>query len=576
MLLKLKNWLKSLKIKPVSLLLFGILLMIFIANSLYASYPDEFDNILGGKFILHGSLPYVGFFSHHGPLAYFLSAILVLIGGVSFVHFRILSAFFFTGLFIFFYYCYRRVLHRFSPLGYWIFAFLTSVAAIYFWGQMFLADPLSGYLLIPAYLIVFYKLYFEERFNTFELLVVSLSTFFSVINSMTYAYAGLALYTVMAIYFLKSEGLFGGQIFRVNNLLKIIKFVLIFALPYALFLLYLLVTRSVGDFIYDAVNYNQRYYIYNYPRAPGVTTINPIRYAIVIFNDFFNNFHQAVSGILSFNPRFPMTHTLVLTDLVLLAWLAYRRKVLLAVFVLVILVYVNARGNPAEIKVTDYQTSVYFILSILNFGLLVEIFRSEFNHIKDAVPRVLFGILAVGVIVYWFFGAMFIFSENWRVTYDRYMGYFPLVYDRPLVAPIVNTITTPDDYCWVGPFEFEEMLYLRCKLPSKYDWILPQFGGIDLIKQRIIADYTKNSAPVIVFRRDYSAFGASSDFNGFFVSFLDHNYVRLKEIPGWKNYHFRSAKLKDFHPDDDFNFRKDVAVDLAQKLAAADYITSSK
>src|ERR1051325_10801956 len=58
-------------------------------TTLQGFYPDEYDNILGGWYILHGRLPYVGFFTHHGPAAYFVSSIVLLFSGHSFVSFRV-------------------------------------------------------------------------------------------------------------------------------------------------------------------------------------------------------------------------------------------------------------------------------------------------------------------------------------------------------------------------------------------------------------------------------------------------------------------------------------------------------
>ena len=49
---------------------------IFILDAFHESYPDEFDNISGGWLILHGTLIYKNFFTHHGPFPYFLSSFL--------------------------------------------------------------------------------------------------------------------------------------------------------------------------------------------------------------------------------------------------------------------------------------------------------------------------------------------------------------------------------------------------------------------------------------------------------------------------------------------------------------------
>jgi hypothetical protein len=50
-----RNWLKI-------LYLFSFFAILF-ANTFHEEYPDEYDNIVGGKLIVHGILPYTGFSS---------------------------------------------------------------------------------------------------------------------------------------------------------------------------------------------------------------------------------------------------------------------------------------------------------------------------------------------------------------------------------------------------------------------------------------------------------------------------------------------------------------------------------
>jgi hypothetical protein len=536
-------------------LIFFILLIffIFVANALYGTYPDEFDNILGGKLILQGHLPYRDFFSHHGILAYYLSAVLVAVGGISFVRFRLLEAVFFLLYFSLVYFVFQKRVRGFAANYFLGFLLALALSMTYFWGHMFLADPLSGYLLLPAYGLFLLKTYLQEKLETVDLWLISLFCAGAVLNSTTYLYAAgvLALFTIIS-----SQ--------------KIIKAAVIFAVPYLFFGLYLLITGSLSDFLFQAVDYNRKYYIYNYPRPEGSTAFNPVRYAVVLFNDFLNNFQGAASGIFTgVNFRFPLTHVLALGNIVFFTLLAIRKKFLLLAFCFLLLVYINARGNPAQISVKDYQTSVYFIFSLFNIMAFFSFLPGYLKSADQPFLKHLSAFLGIILTIYVFFGGFFILEEFWRPLYNRYMGIFPLIYDRPAAAPILNRVLTKDDYCWVGPFEFEEMFYLNCRLPSKYHWILPQFANIEKIKEEILADYERTKPPIIVFRRDYSAFGQSSAFNEFFVRFLDENYTRLK------GYKFKDPKQKDFNFDDDFNFRKEVAPVYFQKLLELGYLTPS-
>lgn len=566
---RLRTYLSSFDWKKI--LPWVILLTIFLANGLHATYPDEFDNILGGKLILAGKLPYTGFFSHHGPLAYYLSAGLVFLGGQSFVHFRLLSAIFFLGLFAVYYLIIVHRLPKIDTRFFWAFAFLTALAAIYFWGQMFLADPLSGFLLIPAYLVVFYRTYFREILKRKDFWIVSIFSALAVINSQSYLYAAVVIYAVATIHQWTQRG--AGLRHWGQALKELFLESIVLLIPYLFFFVYLVLTGSLGNFLNQAVEYNQRYYIYNYPRpAGGSWQINPIRYAIVIFNDFQANFQLALSGVFSFNPRFPLTHTLIVSDVILLVWLLYKRRPLTALLVIGSLIYVNARGNPSQINPKDYQTSVYFMLSILNFALGADLLVREVNKLTDSMARTVFTLLTLMLGVYWLYGALSIFSYHFQIDYNRYMGTYPLIYDRPVVAATVNAVVSADEYCWVGPFEFEELFYLKCRLPSKFHWILPQFANIPAYQKQIIDDYSKNKPKIIVFRRDFSAFNLSPDFNLFFVKFLNSNYVRLADLTQYKDYRFPDQKIVDFHPNDDFNFERQSAPQIIDQLIALGYI----
>src|SRR3989344_2656306 len=69
---------------------FVLLFFLFLVNSVHESYPDEFDNILGGWYSLKGQLIYKDWFTHHAPIAYWTASLVEIFSGQSFVKFRIL------------------------------------------------------------------------------------------------------------------------------------------------------------------------------------------------------------------------------------------------------------------------------------------------------------------------------------------------------------------------------------------------------------------------------------------------------------------------------------------------------
>lgn len=547
----------------ITFLAFLVTFAILLINSIHASYPDEFDNIFGGWLINHGTLPWKGFFSHHGAMGYFLAGIITIFSGQSFVRFRLLSVIFFLALLSV---SFRVLSKRDNYQGkfFLIYMLVLALAATYFWGHMFLADNLCGYFLIPAYGILFLQIFWGKTLSRTELILISFFSSMAALVSPTYLYAVAVIIGTTFVYYFKNN-------FKISNFFY---FWTIFLTPYLLFALYLVITGSLSNFYFQAITYNQKYYIYNYPFPPGSTTINPIRYAVVIFNNFFNNYRTLLLQVKDYNFAFPFNLTVAISSVGLWIYLLVKRKYLLVLLSFFTLVYATARSNPLQSQVTDYQSAVYFMLSFFNASFLLFNLWTELtqDNTKSNSVRPLYWFTFLLLGIYWFFNIAFLFSQFWGMTYSRYMGTMPLIYDRPKVAPAVNLIVPRQNYCWVGPFEFEEMLHLNCKLPSLYIWILPQFAGIDKVKQEILADHAKNKSDVIVYRRDYTAFFQGPEFSSFFNAFLDKNYIRLKDIPGYNGYHFTLPDTGNFHPDEDFNFAPDKAIDMAAKLKSAGYI----
>ncbi len=548
-----------------AIIFWAIILLLLILNSLHATYPDEFDNLLGGKLLLAGILPYRDYFSHHGILSYLISASILPFSGISFVHFRLLFAGALTGLAITSFVTIRKAIPKEGLI--WIagFLILLAVSATYFWGNMLLADTLSSYFLIPAYLLLFWKFFRGNQLKTGDLITISVFTFLAVLNSPTYLYA-VAVFIVAAFWyqmqFVKRPWL------SKINLQGLVLFGIIFAVPYVGFIIYLLLTKSWSSFYFDEIVYNRNYYIYNYPRPAWSTSFNPVRYAVVIVNDFVNATQTALVSIKTIDLRYPLTGTFAFVNLSLVAFLLVKKKFLLVLTIVMTLAFVNARGNPADIKATDYQTAAYFVLTLANGALLGYLFTNFLDKISNYFIRSVITTFGVIVVFLGIFSVIFLGGEWWRLNYNHYMGTAPLIYDRPAVAPLVNSLVPTDQYCWVGPFAFEDMFYLQCKLPSTYTWILPQLAGIPSVRDQIISDFSKNKPQVIVFHRNFFVFGQGPKYLTFFDDFLNRNYVLLNQIPGYTNYVFTSEKMGDFTPDSDVNFRRDLAGKFAAELLA--------
>lgn len=499
-------------------------LFLFLANTIHESYPDEFDNILGGWYIIHGKIIYKDFFTHHDPFTYYLAGIIELISGRSFVAFRYVYALFLF-LFTFGSYAYLKNSIKSASIKFYLaFILVFGIGATYFWGHMLLADNLAAILLTPVFALVFIKSFYRQQFTIKDYTFISILTSLTLLSAVTYFYLIFVLMLYLSLHYLFSINFSSKKFFSKNTG----KLILIFIAPYLLFLIYLLITASLKDYFYDAITFNQKYYIYNYPRPEGSTDINPIRYAIVIAQNFQDHFSSLLIQAKSFNFSFPFNISLAVGSASLIIFLLIKKRFDLALLLWVILTFANARSNPLTSSETDYQSSVYIMISIFVICFFISEVYEELKKDIDYPKKLILSSMLLIVGIYGLFNFTFLVRKFSEKTYDKFMGFQATIYDRPRIAPIVNSLVAPADYAWIGPFEFEELFYLNAQIPSKYMILLPAFGSAPEIQQKMLSDFQKNPPKIIYFDKRFFILGRSPEmYAQFFLDYLNKNYITL-------------------------------------------------
>lgn len=502
-----------------------ILYLVFYANALHERFTDEFDNILGGMYILQGKLPYTGFFSHHGPFAYFLGAFVALFSGDSFVRFRIVYSVVLFLITLSGYYFVRKSLGELTSRFYLGFMVVYAVASTYFWGHLFVADSLSAILLAPVLAILLVKPLKKQALTLSDFFVISFFSAAAVLTSLTYSYLIAGLYGFSLLYYF----VVNRPNHKLFNLKSLYPFIVL-GIPYAIFLLYLVITGSLMEYIRQSIIFNQNYYIYNYPRPEGATnlTINPVRYAVIIMYEFFGNFRDILLQARDFNFNFPFNITLAIGNLFMLLYLLIRRRFLLALFLFCALAFANARSNPLESSEKDFQSAVYIIISFLNITFLLTTLWKKLASQLNIRERIVFSFMFFVLAIYSFFAASFLVFGFVSKTFNKYMGYEPRVYNQTLIAPIVNSATSENEVAWIGPIAFEELMYLERPLPSKYHILIPGIGRSQAMSAEMLEEFNTNKPIVIWLDKRYSVLGqAAPQFAPFFMDFLNKNYVTL-------------------------------------------------
>jgi hypothetical protein len=270
-------------------LLYGLmiisLIVISLTNSVHEKYPDEFDNLLGGRYLTQGKIIYKDFFTHHGPFPYFLASTILPFTGLSFVNFRLMY-----GLLIVVYFLAiaRYIKSRDKESGnlFIIFIPIWLVASVYFWGHMLLADNISALAFIPVYAIIAKTIFFNKTFRYRDLIITSILLSTVQLSSLSYTFLNIITYAFIVLLTITSHK---SKKFTLSSLL-------ILAIPYIIFFCFLLLTNSIKDYYIQNFQFNSQYYIYNYPRPEGSTTINPIRYSIIIIHNYIKNTHPLLTN----------------------------------------------------------------------------------------------------------------------------------------------------------------------------------------------------------------------------------------------------------------------------------------
>jgi hypothetical protein len=543
---------------------------IFVIDTFHESYPDEFDNISGGWLILHGTLIYKSFFTHHGPFPYFLSSFLEIFSGQSFVRFRIVYAIFLVLINIAFFVFLRAKFKEKIADYYPLFIVFLGIESTYYWAQMLLADNIAAYSFLFIYILLLLKVFYKKALSLWDLAFASIVGAIGLYSSLTFTY----LYAIfMLAYFVvylqqKTMG------FNKKSLVQIGKCLIIFAAPHIVYLVYLFITQSFQDYYFQNIVFNTKYYIYNYPRPNGSSSINPIRYAIVIANNYFNNIYPLFMQIKDFNLFNPFNVTMVLGNISLFSYLLLKKHYKLVLFTLIVLVFSTVRNNPSASRETDYQSAVYIFISFFNIFFLLPNLYEDINNSEEIAKKVIFSVLLIVVLIY-SFGSVFGFMESFSNRFfAKYMGTAPLIYDRPKVAPIMNSILEKNDYTWVGPFNFEDDFYINAIPASRYHILIPGLAKSSETRDQLINDLKKTNPKAIWFNKHTFILGSSVEQYGkFLTDYLNKNYITIQDYKKGKVQYVSVAPATiDVDIETSLFLRRDYAPQAIEKLVHAGFL----
>lgn len=491
---------------------------VFFTNTLYVTYPDEFVNILGGKFINMGKVPYKDFFDHHLPGAWYLSAILQWFSFGSYVLFRIWWA-------VFAFCCLLGVatyIKKSKPeaypfyLGYFI---LYPFISVYYWTHLFVADSLAFLFFSVLFWLLIVDSFKKESKST-TVFLISLINFFFVFSSLAFIYVAIPFYLWMLYLINKAK----------INLRQSLKLVGISIAPYIVYGVYLLLSNSWKEFYISNVVYNTTLYI-NIPNFVKGPHFNPIKFALTLIFNFYETYIPLLVRIKEFNLFFPVDLTIALGSFILLLFLFLENKILFLLF-FIILSFSAPRSNLMKIGETDYQSGMFIALGFISVFVLL--WRYKYIKFKEEYLDMFKKTLTVLLLFFLTFASLFLVKNTYDKFYLRYTLKMPGIYNIAYSASFIDEIIDKGDYFWIGPYEpNEEFFVKKGLLPGKFPTLLPQFREDDYFKSEFIKQFETHPPKIIIYKHDASIFMTPAmEFGAFFVDWMKGKYSSIEDIKG--------------------------------------------
>lgn len=509
---------------PYLCAIYVVILVLFLINSRYLDYPDEYVNLLAGKSILNFALPYRDVWDHHLPGAWYLSAPMLFLSGGSFALFRILWAVFtFAGL-LGVSYVIRHEEPKFHKY-FLAFFFVYPMAALYFWFHLYLADSLAVFFFTLAFWLVLERMIHPAK-TLKSYFFITLLIFAMIFSSATFLYMGAALYMWLAYIVFINPKLHDRK-HSWKNILKLIGFSLI---PYVLYFVYLLITGTLKDFYFANFTYNTTLYI-SIPNYVRGANFNPLKFALTNISNFYEGYLPLLSKIKNVDLYLPIGTLAGLATLTLMILFFFRSWILGILFFL-ILSFSAPRSNIQNYKETDYQSAMFIVLGLISavvvLYLLEELNKSEgLAADLKRVARFLIG-------VFFFFTIVFLSVNSFSKAFQMYTQKLPTIHNRGETTMFIYDITQPGDKYFIGPYEPQESFYVKDRsFPGKHVSLLPQFRESDAIKQEFLGEFEKNPPKIVIFKQQASIFGTPAVvFGKFLYDWMGTRYTALEKIPG--------------------------------------------
>lgn len=504
------------------LLVFALAAAIFVLSAFNAVTVDDMDNLLSGKLIAEGALPYRDFFSHHTPGMYYFSAVLYPFVAQSVFVYRLVFNIILFALLGITYGAMRKYISKNVAL---VFVLLMSCAHSVSLMQVPLAESLLA-ILIPLTLVLVYSVSKEKELTIKKTVLISVLLFCVPFFSLGYTFTVVPIYIYFAYLLLFR--------LRMKNGLLFSRLAILLA-PYILFLVLLFATNLLPEVRYDLLTFNQHYY--GPMSGEGSHSLIATFGHVIIMS--LGQIGTVVQHI--FDAAYTLRVILVLSFLGAATALYFHKKYAEGFLVLALLLLSNTRSNvfnqPAiasPLEKISQHGSIYISTAIFMFALAICLFV-----IKTKKKRLVYGIKATLLILvsvsFLYLSIKNIASAFSTDSKSNYYTYSREVKNATLVN-VANNITSPQDSVWIAPKGFAEQIFVKAKNPTKYTFYFPWLDASPKIRGEL-SDELKTNKPKLV----YIDFASYKPLRNTELKNIVHSSYFTVADPRLKNFYFLSS-----------------------------------
>lgn len=499
---------------------------------------DEADNFLSAKLMLHGSLPYVDFFSHHMPGAYIISMLLYVLGDGDMLGFRIALTGFSASFMALNFWLLHKYGNRYAACAYLI---LLATAHMVLLGYMALAETFI--ISIASTVIIMLLLLPKNSWKQFGVVsALSLLLFFIPFSGISYSYFAALLY-LMAIPLLWEK-----------SWKRLAIKAAILASPYILMGAVLVGIHGVNEFIFQNFTFNAEYY------SPffGDMGSNGIQ---VLLNVLITSIKQLNTIVTQ-----PGAHLLQLllvlgyVSLPLVLWA--RKQHWFAALTLLSLLIINPRvgifGLPgiesSFAESVSQHAAIYRAMALVYASLAIALLSDKRVQLwtKRYAVQGAISLFLIAFMVAIPVNALAISHKKTKsppknpptLTEDQTLAKNPWTAHKALPSNpvrIINSLTNSQDTVWIGPIDFIDQPFLIAQRATNYTFYLPWHSACSECRSEFTRQLQDQKPLIIMWSDSYSVPNVPTpDYGTEIRAILSKEYYQIPtDNPDFANLYFR-------------------------------------